>query len=75
MDFFNTRLVSQWLENTYGIRWNDPSFYEGDSLLYIVGGPDAIKDPFTPRIPLEDYYRFQAIDLERNRKLIESGKF
>ncbi|KIH72469.1 hypothetical protein [Corynebacterium glutamicum] len=75
VDFFNTRLVSQWLEETYGIRWNDPNFYEGESLLYIVGGPDLIKDPFTPRIPLEDYYRFQAIDLERNRKLIESGKF
>ena len=75
VDFFNSTLVSQWLENTYGIRWNDPSFYEGESLLYIVGGPDVVNDPFTPRIPLEDYYRFQAIDLERNRKLIERGKF
>ncbi len=36
---------------------------------------DAIKKPFTPRVPIENYYRFQAIELERHKALIESGKF
>lgn len=75
VDFFNTTKVAAWLENSYGLRWNDPRFYEGESLLYIVGLPDITRDPFTPRIPLEDYRRFQAIDLERNLTLIENGKF
>lgn len=74
-DFFNTKIIAQWLRDNHGIDWDAPSFYEGDSLLYVVGDPDGIDDPFTPRIPVETYYRFQGIDMQRNRTLLTRGQF
>lgn len=75
VDFFSTTIVEQWLRERYGIRWDDPTFYQGESALYIVGAPGGIQDPFVPRIPIETYYRFQGIDLERNQDLIDRGRF
>lgn len=75
VDFFSTKIVAQWLRDNHGIRWDDPTFYEGDSLLYTVGAPGDLADPFVPRIPLETYHRFQGIDAERNRDLLDRGKF
>lgn len=74
-DFFSTKIVAQWLRDNHGICWDDPTFYEGDSLLYTVGAPGGISDPFIPRIPVETYHRFQGIDAERNRDLIDREKF
>lgn len=75
VDFFSTKILAQWLREKFGIRWDDPTFYEGDSLLYTVGAPGGIPDPFTPRIPVETYHRFQGVDVERNRDLLNRGKF
>lgn len=75
VDFFSTAIVAQWLRDNHGIRWDDPSFYQGESVLYTVGGPGDIPDPFVPRIPIETYHRFQGIELERNQDLIDRGRF
>lgn len=66
--------IDSWLNETFGIRWNDPSFYDGDSLLYHLSEPGGFKDFFKPRIPVEKFYDMRGIDHDYIRDLVARGK-
>ncbi|WP_284808750.1 hypothetical protein [Corynebacterium sp. MSK218] len=76
-EFFSTAHVARWLREGYGIRWDDPEFYSGKTLVYAAVEPEVSSlDAITsPRMPIEEFRALWKIDTDKVNDLISRGKF
>ena len=75
MDSFNSTILAHTLRDSFGIRWDDPSFYQGRYALYVAEPEERFDDVFTPWISNEEFIEREAFALDYMTDLVKKGKF
>ncbi len=75
MDSFNSTILAHTLRDSFGIRWDDPSFYQGRYALYVAEPEERFDDVFTPWISNEEFIEREAFALDYMTDLVKKGEF